>query len=135
MAKTNNKAAVALAIAKKLAIEADGWIDLHNKLFGMGGAISRMFTTESERIAFTKTDECQQVYELFNDVAAQQGDSAAKDFQLKLSRANGAISIRMPRSLHAALLMEADAEGVSLNQLCMAKLMLQLRSLVEQRTC
>jgi predicted HicB family RNase H-like nuclease len=32
--------------------------------------------------------------------------------------ANVAISVRLPRSVHAALLAEAKAEGVSLNQLC-----------------
>ena len=32
------------------------------------------------------------------------------------------MSIGLPRSVHAALLLEAEAEGVSLNQLCLAKL-------------
>ena len=42
--------------------------------------------------------------------------------------ANGAISVRLPRSVHAALLAEAQAEGVSLNQLCLSKLVAQLRA-------
>lgn len=33
-----------------------------------------------------------------------------------------AISVRVPQSLHAELLEEAKREGVSLNQLCLAKL-------------
>ena len=41
---------------------------------------------------------------------------------------NDLLSI-IPQSLHAALLKEADQEGVSLNQLCVAKLSLQLREL------
>ena len=41
-------------------------------------------------------------------------------------KANGAISVRLPRTLHAALLAEAKYEGVSLNQLCVVKLALQL---------
>jgi predicted HicB family RNase H-like nuclease len=44
--------------------------------------------------------------------------------------ANGRILVRVPRSLHAALLSEADAEGVSLNQLIVAKLTVQLRAAV-----
>lgn len=32
------------------------------------------------------------------------------------------LSIRVPKSLHAELLEEAKKEGVSLNQLCLAKL-------------
>ncbi len=47
--------------------------------------------------------------------------------------ANGAISVRLPRSVHAALLAEAREEGVSLNQLCVAKLVAQLRAVVEAK--
>jgi predicted HicB family RNase H-like nuclease len=43
---------------------------------------------------------------------------------------NGAISVRLPRSVHAALLAEARAEGVSLNQLCLSKLVAQLRAVI-----
>ena len=39
-------------------------------------------------------------------------------------------SIRLPRSVHAALLAEAKAEGVSLNQLCLSKLVAQLRAVI-----
>jgi predicted HicB family RNase H-like nuclease len=44
--------------------------------------------------------------------------------------ANGAISVRLPRSVHAPLLAEAKAEGVSLNQLCLSKLVAQLRAVI-----
>jgi predicted HicB family RNase H-like nuclease len=37
---------------------------------------------------------------------------------------------RPARSVHGALLAEAKAEGVSLNQLCLAKLVAQLRAVV-----
>jgi predicted HicB family RNase H-like nuclease len=41
-----------------------------------------------------------------------------------------AFSVRPPRSVHAALLAEAKAEGVSLNQLCVSKLVARLRAVV-----
>ena len=53
-----------------------------------------------------------------------------KEFGERLASANGAISVRLPRSVHAALLAEAKAEGVSLNQLCLSKLVAQLRAVV-----
>jgi hypothetical protein len=55
---------------------------------------------------------------------------AVKEFGELLASANGAISVRVPRSVHAALLAEAKAEGVSLNQLCLSKLVAQLRAVV-----
>jgi predicted HicB family RNase H-like nuclease len=47
-----------------------------------------------------------------------------------VSSANRAISVRLPSSVHAALLAETKAEGVGLNQLCVAKLVAQLRAVI-----
>jgi antitoxin HicB len=41
---------------------------------------------------------------------------------------SGKFNIRVPKSLHAALASEAEAEGVSLNQLVVAKLALHLHA-------
>ena len=40
---------------------------------------------------------------------------------------SGKFNVRLPKSLHAALASEAEAEGVSLNQLIMTKLALHLQ--------
>jgi predicted HicB family RNase H-like nuclease len=40
---------------------------------------------------------------------------------------SGKFNVRVPKSLHAALASEAEAEGVSLNQLVLAKLALHLQ--------
>jgi antitoxin HicB len=40
---------------------------------------------------------------------------------------SGKFNVRVPKSLHAALASEAEAEGVSLNQLVVAKLALHLQ--------
>ncbi len=40
---------------------------------------------------------------------------------------SGKFNVRVPKSLHAALASEAEAEGVSLNQLVAAKLALHLQ--------
>lgn len=37
------------------------------------------------------------------------------------------ITLRVPRSLHAALKKEAHSEGISLNQLCLTKLSIPLK--------
>jgi len=128
MAKT--KADQALAAAQRLAKTADDWVDLHNQLFGIGGEITRLFPTEQGRTAFTKSGQADQVYALFDELRDKKGDPPKGEFSQKLSRANGAMSIRLPRAVHAALLLEAEAEGVSLNQLCLSKLAVQLRALV-----
>lgn len=47
---------------------------------------------------------------------------------------SGRFVVRLPRSLHAALEHEAQAEGTSLNQLVLAKLAVQLSSVASGRT-
>jgi hypothetical protein len=62
----------------------------------------------------------------------QAGDSMPqphmKAFARGVASAKGASSVRLPRSVHAALL--AEAEGISLNQLCVVKLVAQLPAVV-----
>jgi hypothetical protein len=125
-AKIQTKAQQLLEFTRERAKGAKDWIELHNAVFGIGGKATELFPTEAERTAFCKTDECKQVYEVFNQLPHPPG----KRYEELLGTANGAISVRLPRSVHAALLVEAEAEGVSLNQLCLSKLLVQLQSLI-----
>ena len=115
----------ALRHARRIAKQTGDWVRLHNDLFGIDGLVNELYKTRSERTAFSKTQEFNEIRRLLEDLQGK-GDS----YLHKLSTVNGNVSIRMPRSLHAALLKEADAEGVSLNQLCVGKLAVQLRSTV-----
>ena len=120
------KARQVLEFAQQRAAKAADWIELSNVLFGMGGKATELFPTESERTAFCRTEEYKQILALMNTLPHPQ----VKGFVDMIASANGAISVRLPRSVHAALLAEAKAEGVSLNQLCVAKLIAQLRAVV-----
>jgi hypothetical protein len=120
------KARQLLAFAEERARRAADWVELHNALFGMGGKATELFTTESERTAFARTAECKRILALLDDLPAP----VVKEFGELLATANCAISVRLPRSVHAALLAEAKAEGVSLNQLCLSKLVAQLRAVI-----
>jgi hypothetical protein len=120
------KARQLLAFAEERAKQTENWVELHNALFGLGGKATEMLTTESERTAFARTEECRRIFAMLD----QLPPPALKDFGELLATANGAISVRLPRSVHAALLAEAKAEGVSLNQLCLSKLVAQLRAVI-----
>lgn len=123
-----SKASQTLKRAKELVAEGVDAPTFWNSLFGVGALYGRLFSTEAERTAFTKTYEWKQIFELMDTLDDPVFDNA-DDAQVAAS-ANGAISVRIPRSLHAALLREAKAEGVSLNQLCASKLSRQLAAAV-----
>lgn len=129
MSKSMSKrAAEALAAARAAADGGAGWVELHNRLFGIGGLCSTLFPTLAERTAFCGTDEYKQIAELLE--VAQRKSGGSVPAAAERPTANGRILLRVPRSIHAALLAEADSEGVSLNQLCLTKLTLQLRASV-----
>jgi hypothetical protein len=115
-----------LEFAQQRAAKAADWIELSNALFGLGGKATEVFPTESERTAFSRTQQYKQTLALLDTLPQPR----VKGFVEMVASANGAISVRLPRSVHAALLAEAKAEGVSLNQLCVAKLVAQLRAVV-----
>jgi hypothetical protein len=115
-----------LEYAERRARDAADWMELSNTLFGPGGKATLAFPTEAERTAFTKTEEYKRLLALMDRLPSPP----VKEFIDLTASANGAISVRLPRSVHAALLAEAAAEGVSLNQLCVSKLVAQLRAVV-----
>jgi hypothetical protein len=103
--------------AERAAREAETWADLSNFLFNpIDGLVTRAYPTREAREAFVKTDEYKKVRELVSAAIERHGlvEGATP-------RTGGRFVVRLPRSLHAALEREAAAEGVSLNQLVIAK--------------
>lgn len=97
------------------------WVEANNAIYGPGGPFARLFPTARDRVAFAKTKESRQIDRLIDSlpeppVGPQRGEYSGK------------FNVRVPKSLHAALASEAEAEGVSLNQLVVAKLALHLQA-------
>jgi hypothetical protein len=120
------RARAVLEFAEERANNAADWMELSNALFAPDGKATLAFPNEAERTAFSKTDEYKRILALMDRLPAPP----VKEIIDLTASANGAISVRLPRSVHAALLAEAKAEGVSLNQLCVSKLVAQLRAVV-----
>jgi HicB-like protein involved in pilus formation len=111
--------------AEQIASSVETWADLSNALFApFNGLLTQAYPTPAERRAFTKTPQYRRINSLLEE--------AIETFGLvegATPKKSGRFVVRLPRSLHAALEREADQEGVSLNQLVVAKLALQLSTL------
>jgi HicB family len=110
-----------LSLARRLT-ETSGltWVEANNAVFGPGGPFTRLFPSIKDRAAFAATEASRAIDELID---------ALPEPRVRLQRReySGKFNVRVPKSLHAALAWEADAEGVSLNQLVVAKLALHLQ--------
>jgi HicB family len=96
------------------------------------GLVARAYTTREARDAFVKTEEYKRIRQLVTDAVERHGlvEGATP-------KKSGRFVVRLPISLHAALEREAASEGVSLNQLVLAKLAVglgRLTSLAHEET-
>jgi site-specific DNA-methyltransferase (adenine-specific) len=118
----NPNAESLLASATEAAKSTANWADLSNFLFDPSdGLISKAFPTQAEREAFMKTNEYQAIRSLLLDLMKRSGLVNGSAPQK-----SGRFVVRVPKSLHAALEREAANEGVSLNQLVVTKLAVQM---------
>ena len=123
MAKSSvkQKAHALLALVQQLAqMPGLTWVDANNAIYAPGGPFVRLFPTKADRVAFAKTDESRQIDEAIDSLPEPEVRPLPKEY-------SGKFNVRIPKSLHAALAYEAEAEGVSLNQLVVAKLALHLQ--------
>ena len=126
-----SRANIVLRYALNAGLRTKNWMEIFNAIFGEGGKVDEHFPTEPERIAFAKTPQHKKIFKLLSDVRKQHGD--ASEEEMAKTNASGAFNLRLPTALHAALVQEANEQGVSLNQLCLAKLAVQLRRAVKVR--
>lgn len=111
-----------LAFARKLAETPNlTWVEANNAIYAPGGPLSRLFPTKEDREAFQKSPERKQIDELIDSLPDPPVRSETKEY-------SGKFNVRIPKSLHAALATEAEAEGVSLNQLVLTKLAMNLQA-------
>ncbi len=114
-----------LQSAKNLSGNAKSWADLSNALFDpIDGLLAKALPGREERAAFVQSNQYQQIRRLVEDATTRTGMVAGGT-----PKKSGRFIVRLPQSLHAALEHEADQEGVSLNQLVVVKLAVQLSNL------
>src|SRR5207244_4341206 len=117
-----NRAQELLTLARNLA-ETPGltWVEANNAVYGPGGPFARLFPSNKDRLAFAKTEESRAVDQFIDRLPEPPARPQRQEY-------SGKFNVRVPKSLHAALAREAEAEGVSLNQLVVAKLALHLQA-------
>ena len=110
-----------LTLARKLS-ETPGltWVEANNAVYGPGGPFARLFPAAKDRVAFAKTEESREIDRLIDSLPEPPVGPQRREY-------SGKFNVRVPKSLHAALASEAEAEGVSLNQLVVAKLAMHLQ--------
>jgi predicted HicB family RNase H-like nuclease len=115
-----SRACELLVLARNLSETAGlTWVEANNAVYGPGGPFARLFPSVKDRMAFARTAESRAIDKLIDSLPEPPLQSQRREY-------SGKFNVRVPKSLHAALAREAEAEGVSLNQLVLAKLAVHL---------
>ena len=112
-----------LKFAQTKVGECREWPELHNAVYGVGALFSQLFPTVSARTAFAKSAEFREIATLIESLPGPGNNQVPETF-------SGKLSLRLPTAIHRALSKEAEEQGVSLNQLILAKVSVQLRDVV-----
>jgi len=111
-----------LTDGQAIAAKAKSWAAFSNAVFGQHDSlVARAFPRMTERQAFYDTAQYEALNEILLSLITKFGVEQGAS-----SRKSGKFVVRLPRTLHASLEVEASQEGVSLNQLALSKLAVRL---------
>lgn len=114
-----------LETVREVGAAAENWADFTNALFDQNhGILATAFPSADDRRAFVQSEEFRQIKALLKKAKEQSGLIKGAT-----PTKSGKLLVRVPVSMHEALDQEAEAEGVSLNQLVVAKLALQFSAI------
>ncbi len=116
------RGAEALRIAQEAFARTGSWVIFYREILGVDGVVRKLFTTADEMRAFEGSAEFAELQEM---VAAMRSQDSSKGDSAEPERM---ITIRLPKSLHDSLREEADELNLSINKLCISKLLQRIES-------
>lgn len=112
----------ALRLAQEAFSKTGSWVVFYREMLGTDGVVRKLFNETSEMRYF---EDSPQFVELQEMVAAMRSQDSSKGDSTEPERM---ITIRLPKSLHDALRIEADEMNLSINKLCISKLLQRIES-------
>ncbi|NBW86663.1 MAG: hypothetical protein EBR23_07500 [Planctomycetia bacterium] len=116
--QTDRHAATAvLQVAERLYAMEPEWVVFFREVLGVDGIVRRTFSDPEALTGFECTPQYARIREMLDGLRCRQRESATRGETQRV------VTVRMPRSLHESLKDEAGRMRVSINTLCISKLM------------
>lgn len=113
----SHAAAAVLQMSERLFAMDPEWVVFFREVLGVDGIVRRTFSSPDALMMFECSPQYARIREMLDTLRARQHDRAAQ------REAQRVVTVRMPRSLHETLKSEAEEMHVSINTLCISKLM------------
>ena len=114
---TDHAAAAVLEVAERLHSVKPEWVVFFREVLGVDGIVRRTFNTPEALIWFECTPQYARIREMLDELRERERERPADRETQRV------VTVRMPSSLHETLKAEADQMRVSINTLCISKLM------------
>lgn len=118
----SHAAAAVLHTAERLYGMNPEWVVFFREVLGVDGIVSRTFGSGDARMRFECTPHYARIREMLDSLRSRDRERPTD------REANRVVTVRMPRSLHEALKAEAGDRRMSINTLCIAKLLQALEA-------
>ena len=110
-------ATAVLQVAERLFAMEPEWVVFFREVLGVDGIVRRTFSDPEALMRFECSPQYARIREMLDGLRSRQNDQQAQ------REAQRVITVRMPKSLHETLKSEAEQMKVSVNTLCISKLM------------
>jgi hypothetical protein len=112
-----DKTAEVKQMAEALYTQSPNWIAFYREIFGLHGIARRMFPTRDDMADFERSEAYQEILRMLTELRGRGPVAADPDEPTRM------ITVRVPKSLHAALQAEAFERRTTMNKLCISKLL------------
>ena len=104
-------------IAEDLFSRQPDWITFYREILGLHGVLRKTFRSREELAEFEQTEAYQDIQQMLTKLRGQGPLAADPEEPTRV------ITVRLPKSLHEALRVEAHEHHTSMNKLCVSKLL------------
>ncbi len=104
-------------VVKALYAQKPDWVSFYREVLGLHGIVRHACPSRESLVQFEKTDAYGEIQRMLTELRAQGPLAADPEEPTKV------ITVRLPRSMHETLRVEAHEHHTSMNKLCVSKLL------------
>jgi len=96
---------------------APDWVTFFREILGLTGVVRRTYRTPEELAEFEQSEEYAEIQRMLTELRERTAPPEDPNEPIRI------ITVRLPKSLHEALRVEAHEHQTSMNKLCISKLL------------
>jgi len=104
-------------LAELLCSQDSDWVTFYREILGLHGIVRRYYPTRESLTKFEQTEAYLEIQQMLTSLRKQRPPANDPEEPTRV------ITVRLPKSLHDALRVEAHEHHTSMNKLCISKLL------------